>query len=883
MEWLAATWLRVKALFRRVDRDLDDELAFHLAMREAKNRAADVLESEAQAAAKKQFGNVARIKEACREMRTFMSLETFWQDVRYGARGLRKNTGLTLVAIVTLALGIGASSWLFAMLRQWVIEAVSFPHPEQLVVLWEIDTKRGWTGSASAPDYLDWKKDNHVLESLSAWTSSEFNVTGQGQSAAPQRIAGGRMGADFFHTLDVRPEMGRDFLESDAQPGAAHVAIISHGLWHDRFTADPDLTNKTLTLEGEPYAVIGVMPDDFHFTIMGRANLWVPLTFTDKERADRGTGWLKVIGRLKPGVTQDGAAEAMNVIARNLEKAYPDTNTHSGILVKTLAKEIGRNVGDQGIYTGFAVGICILLIACSNVAGIYLARTLARRKEMTMRLALGARRSRLARQLLSENTLLLPAAIGLGLLIAKIGGNWVTSVIPYENRGYLPNYGRVVVDSATIIYAMAIAAASVVLFSLAPVVEGYKLNLTGVLKESGSSSTIRGQGLRKALVIAEIVLALTALVPAGLTVKSLSNLLNEDPGFRADHVLTARLSLPAVKYKDKIQWQNFYDRLLDRLRALPEVQAVGASQYIPFGHHNATLEFRIEGKPEPSPGQVPATQIAAVYPGYASAIGLSLLRGRFLSDQDRSESTPVIVINQTLERRYFGHEDAIGHRIRLGHRDPTWFTVVGVTNDVKLFDLGDRPEDQSYIAFAQSPARTMSLVLRTSGDPLLVSADLRNAVSSVDKELPLSDAETMEQLISNEEAPFRIFAQFSFYFALLALFLAGIGIYGVMAYLVESRAREIGIRMACGAEPSNIFWLVLAGSLKLVSAGVLLGLAGAWGVARLLAGMLHGISSSDPATYAVAVAVLVLAILLASLVPVRRATKVDPMLVLRCE
>jgi putative ABC transport system permease protein len=447
----------------------------------------------------------------------------------------------------------------------------------------------------------------------------------------------------------------------------------------------------------------------------------------------------------------------------------------------------------------------------------------------------------------------------------------------------LPNYGRIYVDSATLIYAMVVAALSVLLFSLAPILEGYKLNLTGVLKETSGGQGASGQRLRKILVVAEMVLALTALVPAGLMVKSLSKLLREDPGFRTDHVLTTRLSLPAAHYLDKVQWQMFYDRLMDRLQTLPQVQAASASQYVPFGHHNATLEFRIEGSPEPALGQVPVTEITAAYPGYLSAMGLSLLRGRFLSEQDRPDSLPAIVINRTLEQRYFGQENALGHRIRAGHSDSTWYTVVGVVKDVKLFDLGDPPENQSYIAFAQAPARTMSLVLRTSADPKSLVPALRNAVASLDKALPISDAETMEELINHEEAPFRIFAQFSLYFALLALFLAGMGIYGIMAYLVESRSREIGIRMACGAEPHNIFWMVLAGSLKLVATGVLLGLAGSWALAQLLSGLLHGVSANDPASYAVAVAVLALAILLASLVPVRRATKVDPMLVLRCE
>jgi putative ABC transport system permease protein len=881
MKWLTGIWRRLRTMIRSTDLDLEDELAFHLAMREAKNRAADVPVDEARAAAKKQFGNVARIKEACREMHSFTFLETFWQDVRYGARGLRHNPGLALIVIVTLALGIGASTWDFAMLNQWVIQAVSFPQPDRLVVLWEMDTKKGQTSTVPAPDYLDWKRENQVMESLSAWSSSEFSVN-DGREA-PQRIPGGRVSADFFRTLGVQPVIGRDFLETDDHGGASHVALVSHGLWKERFHGDPNLSGATLKLDGESYAVVGVMPDDFHFTLMGRSNIWVPLAFTEAERADRSTGTLQIVGRLRPGVSPAGAREAMRLIASNLEKSYPETNTNSGVLLLTLSKEIGRHVGNEGVYTGFVVGICILLIACSNVASIYLARTLARRKEMTMRLALGARRSRLARQLLSENILLLPVAIGLGLLLAAAGGNWVTSAIPYENRGYLPNYGRIHVDSTAMIYALGIAIASVLLFSMAPVLEGYKLNLTGVLKEIGSGTGSRGQKLRKTLVVAEIVLALTTLVPAGLMVRFLADLLSKDPGFRPEHALTARLSLPATTYKNEVQWRAFYERLLEGIRALPDVQAVGASHYVPFGHNNATVEFWIEGRPEPGFGKVPATEITTATPGYATAIGLTLLRGRYLTDQDRLGSMPAIVINQTMERRYFAKEDALGHRIRLGPNDSTWYTVVGVVRDVKLFDLSDRPENQCYFAFAQMPVRTMSVVLRTSTDPLVLADALRKTVSAIDKELPISDAETMQQKISDQEAPFRVSAQFSLYFALLALFLAGMGIYGVTAYLVESRTREFGIRIACGAEPRGILWLVLSGSLKLVIAGIVLGLAGAWGVTRLLSGLFNGVTANAPIDYVVSVVAMLLAILLASFVPLRRATKVDPVRVLRYE
>jgi putative ABC transport system permease protein len=784
-----------------------------------------------------------------------------------------------LVAVLTLALGVGASSWLFSMLRQWVIEAVSFPHPDRLEVLWKLDTKKGWNGGVSAPDFLDWRAQNHVFENLSAWTSDEFNLTG---GTIPERIEGARVTADFFRTLGVQLAAGRDFFNGEDQPEAAHVAIISYGLWRERFKSE--LNDKVIKLDAEPYTIVGVVPEDFHFPLMGRANIWVPLVFTDKQRADRGSGWLNVIGRRKPEFAEATVQLAMSTIALNIEKGHPDTNTNSGVLINTLSKEIGKHVGDQAIYTAFIVGICIALIACSNLAGIYLARAWARRREMAVRLALGAKKSRLARQLLSENALLMPAAIGLGLLIANLGGKWTTNTIPYENRGYLPNYGRVDVDTTTVFYAIAVAVLSVLLFSISPVLEGYRLNLISALKESGSTTSAAGsQRLRKLLVICQIVLALMVLVPAGLTAKALSVLLRTDPGFRADHVLTAQMSLPAAKYAKSAQRLTFYNQLLERLRSFPQVESVGASQHIPFGHSSSWLDFRIDGRPEPAPGEVPATLITASTPGFSAAIGLSLLRGRFISEQDSSSTLPVVVINQTLAGRFFAHEDALSRKIRLGRDDATWYTIVGIVKDVKFYSPGDDPMNQSYVAFAQAPGPSMYLVLHTATDPITLSSAVQSAVWSLDKEQPLSGVQTLETRISNQEAPVRNITQFSVYFALLALFLAAIGIYGVMAYLVESRAREIGIRIACGAERRNILWLVLTGSLKLTMTGISAGLLGAWVVARLLMSNVFGVTTNNLDVYAVSVAVLGAAVLLATLVPLRRATRVDPLIVLRCE
>jgi putative ABC transport system permease protein len=884
MKWPTSILLRLKALVLRgkFDRDLEDEFAFHLAMQEQKQTSGGKAAQEAQYIARRSFGNVARLKEACREMRTFVSLESFWQDLRFGLRGLRKAPGFAMVAVATLALGIGTSTWCFNLVRQWVLQAVTYPHSERLLVAWEIDTKKGWTGQASAPDYLDWREQSHEFDRLAAWSPRQFNLTGMD---VPERIEGARVSPEFFRTLEVAPMIGRDFRPEEDQTGQRQVALISYGFWHERLNSEPNLSGKTILLDGERYTVIGVMPEHFHFTLMGRTSLWIPLALTEKERANRAAGWLNVIGRLKPQVTLHTAQQSISAIAQQMEIKYPESNTHSGVLLRSLSDEIGQNTGKQGIYSGFAIGICILLIVCTNIASVYLARALLRRKEMTVRMALGARRFRLARQLLAESLLLVPGAVGLGLGISVLGANWATAVIPYDNRGYLPNYGQIHMDWATFIYATAVALVSVLLFTLAPMMEASKLDLTGSLKESSSSSStsLAGRKLRRALVVAEIVLALVVLVPAGLMSKSLTNRFKENPGFEPDHVLTAKMNLPVAKYREPAQIWNFDQRLLDQVRSLPQVQSAGLSVSIPFGHSYGGAELWIEGRPAPKPGEVPGMAISAVTPGYMSALGLHLIRGRFISETDGAASPGVIVINQTLAQRYFSDADPLGHIIRLSREDAVPRTIVGIVQDIKTSGMDEEARNQSYIPMEQSPSRSISVVMRTTVEPLSLVTSLRESVKAIDQDQPISDILPLAQRISDQEAPYRIFAQFTGGFGLMALFLAAIGLYGVMAYLVESRSREIGIRMACGARPRTILWLVFSGNLRLVVTGLSVGLALACILAQLLQSLLYRVKAYDPATYVSAVAVICAAVLLASIIPLRRAARVDPMIVLRYE
>lgn len=808
---------------------------------------------------------------------------TLLQDLRYGIRMLAKTPGVVMLIILTLSLGIGGSTLLFDMVRQWVLHPVSFPQADQLTVVWERDTKKGWLGQASASDFTDWRDQNSVFENLTAWTTSNFNLTGKDR---PERISGARVSADFFQALRAQPARGRAFRLEEEVLGRNRLAILSHGLWHDRFNADPNELGKTITLNGDSYTVIGVMPEDFHFTLMGRVNIWVPLALTDQERADRVNGWLNVVGRLKPGVTLAQAQQAMDPIAQRLARLYPASNTNSGIFLNSLRHEIGKHTGDQGIYMGFCIGICILLIACANVAGILFARSLARRKEMALRISLGANRSRIVRQLLTENVWLFFIAAGLGILLANWGGAWITNLIPFENRGYLPNYGRLYVDFSTLAYSVGIALLCSLAFGLTPALHSSKPDLTGMLKDAGSSASVnlRGRRIRKVLVVWEVSLALTSLVPAGLMIEWLKNINNVDLGFHPEHVLTSQITLPDIAYADPRQVASFYNRLLDRVQALPQVISAGASQYIPFGNGYDSAEIFFEGGPAPEPGNVPGTAITAATSGYASALGLQTIRGRFISDQDGPDMPLVIVINQTLADRFFPHQDPLGQRIQLGRDSTALRTVVGIVKNIWLDTDFNRPlSAESYIPFSQSPSRSMAILLRTSGDPIALAAGLRQAVASLDQNQPISQVVSLSQLISDQEAPFRIFTEFTNFFGVLALFLAAMGIYGTMAFIVEGRTKEMGIRLALGASPRDVMQLVLAQSVRLTFVGILLGLAGALALAQLIAGMLVGVNVADPRIYLGAALILGAAILLASYLPARRAMRVDPMVALRYE
>lgn len=802
-------------------------------------------------------------------------------DLRFAARMLLKSPGFVVVAVLTLALGIGSNTVIFSLVDSWLVHPIDFRDPDRLVCLWETDTKKGWINTVAPANFLDWRAQSGMFEGMSAWAGTDFDLSGVD---VPERIRGARVNSNFFDVLRVQPVLGRNFNAGEDDPGSGRVVLLSHGLWQRRFASDPNVLGRSLTLAGEKYTVIGVVPESFHYTLMGRAEMWAPLALTDKQRASRDDRWLQVVARMKPGVTAQQAESSLSGVMARLEKQYPDTNSNEGIRLRTLAAEIGRHTGDNAILASFGVVACILLIACANVANLMLARATGRQREVAVRLAVGASRAQLMRQFLTENLLVFLIAASLGVALAFLGVAWIESAIPYENKGYLPRYGVLHVDLIPLGYTLFIAVFTGLLFGLAPALAGSKLDVSTSLKEgSRGSGGQRGQRVRKSLVAGEVALSVVVLIASGLLVRSFSLALGVETGFDRRNVITASLRLPEKRYTNASDVQSFYNRLVDRIRSLPGVESAAASQYIPFGDDGSSVEFLIDGKPEPLPGEVPAAAFTTATPSYLQTLKIPLLRGRFVSSQDGPNSPKVVVVSDVLANRYWPREDAVGKRIRLGRKSTENLTVVGVVKNITLSPWDEQALPQLYVPFAQAPVAAMSIVVRTDTSLAALAPALRGSVRDIDKEQPLGRVQTVDQLFSDANKPYLILAQVMSFCALVALFLAAIGIYGVMAYSVSSRTREFGIRMALGAKRRDVLKLVVSQGMRLVGAGLVIGLAASFGVSRSLRSLLFHITPTDPATFGLILLILIAVALVAVCVPAARATRVDPNVALRYE
>jgi putative ABC transport system permease protein len=804
-------------------------------------------------------------------------VDTIWQDLRYALRVLVKKPGFTAVAVLTLALGIGVNSAIFSVVNAVLLRPLPYPQPEQLAMVWLDNRRQGIPDDiTSYPNYMDMREQNQGFQDLAAYSTMAVNLTGAGE---PEELRAAMVTPSFFQVMGVHPTIGRAFAPEEETPGKDRVVVLGHGFWQRRFGGDRNIVGRTLNLSGEPHVVAGIMPPGFQFP--ERVELWGPLAPSERLRAARGQFWLPVVGRLKPGVTRAQAQADMSTIANRLEQQYPQMRGY-GINIVPLHEQVTGKIRPALLVLLGAVAF-VLLIACANVANLLLARAGERQQELAIRTALGAARGRILRQLLTESVLLAAAGGAVGALLAVSGVDLLRTLNPAN----IPRLENVRLDGQVLGFTLAISLFTALIFGLAPALQASKPHLSETLKEGGRTGAggLRSRHLRGTVVVIETALALVLLIGAGLMIKSFWQLQRVDPGFNPDRLLTVRLRLPRTKYPEGANVAAFYEQLQERLAALPGVQSVGAtSSVLVLGLANSS-GFSIEGRPAEPEAERLELPFDAATPNYFQTMGMTLVKGRTFTAQDSGETTKVAVINETMVRRYWPDDDPLGKRFKFGDAgsNAPWITIVGVIRDVRRQGL-DRPiRIESYLPHQQLTARSMEIVVRTIGDPLTLAGAVREAVWSLDRDLPIGAIQTMEHILARTTSQRQLNMLLLGLFASVALILSAVGIYGVMAYSVTQRTHEIGIRMALGAARRDVLKLVVGQAAGLTFVGVAIGLVAAFALTRFMSSLLFGVSATDPVTFALISMLLIAVALLASYVPARRAMKVDPMIALRYE
>ena len=882
MRWLRGWLLRVGGFIRRArrERELAAEIETHLQMHIEDNLRAGMSAEEARREALMKLGGVEQTKEIYRDRRGLPLLETVFQDLRFASRMLAKNPGFTAVAVLTLALGIGANTAIFSVVNGVLLKPLPYRQPDRLVSLF-LHGRGLDRGAMGVADFLALNERQKAFEQVAAFSPSPigFTLTGLG---SPQMIPGTSVTSDFFSVLGIQPVLGRSFLPAEGKPGGNLSAIVSHRFWEQFLHADPTAIGRAIKLDGKTYTVIGVLPLGFHF---GPHNELWPILQLQPAR-QRPPYWLLTIGRLKPGISETQATADASLIAKQVHEQFPLSDDTSAIVVPMKDLMVGDSREALLILLG-AVGF-VLLIAVVNVANLHLSRSGSRIREFSIRSALGAGRRRLICQLLTESLIL--AALGgvLGLAVAYGGVRAILALSPDA----FPRIEEITVDSRVLAFTSLIAIVTGILFGLVPALRSAGSSTGQSLKE-GSRIATSGRSARRwhgALIVAEFALALVVLTGAGLLIRTLSQLQSVNPGFNSSHLVTALLTLPKGRYANAPQFTSFYEQLLERVKNTPGVEAASITMSLPPNLLELTNPFHIEGKPD-VPGQpAPAVGEIPVGTDYFATLGIPLFRGRLFSDQDRSSATHVLVINENMARRYFPDQDPVGKRVQTGEYDPKgdWYTIVGVVGNVKYEGLGEKDQPTMYVPYFDSGwcpwfVREMYIVVRSASAPEKVVSGLQSAAWSLDNQLALAHVRTMDQLLYESVAGSRFRAVLFGVFAGLALVLAMIGIYGVMAYSVGERTHEIGIRIALGAHRTNILQTILreGGSLALLGVGI--GFVVALALSRTLSGLLFGVRATDPLTFVAVAAFLLSVALAACYLPARRATRVDPMVALRYE
>jgi putative ABC transport system permease protein len=834
---------------------------------------------------------VEQVKQAVRDDSTGVSMDTLIQDIRYALRTLTRKCGFSAVVVLTLGLGIGANTTIFTVVNGVLLKPLPYPEPDRLLMLWERSLSDGTLGTVAPANFYDWREQSRSFEKMAAIDPyPDFILNGSGVA---KRLAGAAVTQDFFSLLGTRMAVGRDFLPEEDHPGANHVIVLSYSIWQRYFGGRSDVVGKPLTLNNVPYTVVGVLPRDFSFVSKAsdyqsrnRFDLWTPLALpTPPEAWQRGTHPLCVFARLKPGVPLQQAQADLNQIAANLQHVYSADDGERGITAVPLAQYVVAGVRTV-LFTLLATVGMVLLIACANIANLMLTRGATRQREIAVRIALGASRKRLAQQLLTESLVLSVIGGLLGLIFVFLTVPALVRHLPAD----LPRTGEITVDWRVLFFTSVLSMLTGVVFGLVPLHQSRRVSATDSLKQGGRSITTDHSRLSNALIVGQVAMALVLLTGAGLMTKSLWRLVQVSPGFQTEHILTARLSLPPQYTNANVFGTGQHPRitlfqreLQERAREIPGVKSAAFTAYLPLSGIDNSWAFYIEGHPENPPGVYDVTNYRPVSEDYFETVGIPILQGRGFVPGDTENSPLVVIINSSMARTWWNQQNPLGQRVRFG--DQKWRTIVGVVGDVHHEALGTKAEPEMYVPYGQVPnvESRPTIVLRTSVEPASLTGALRTAVSEVDANVPMDQIETMNQIVYGSVAQSRFRTAMVVMFALLALFVAAIGLYGVMSYSVSQRTREFGIRMAVGASRGAILRAVLAKAAKLVSIGICLGLAGAVLLARLIASLLYGVTPFDVFTLASVSILLAVVALVASYVPALRGANVNPMDSLRYE
>jgi putative ABC transport system permease protein len=875
--------LRVQASLKsdRFDSEFNDELETHLALLQERFERQGMNASEALYAAQRQLGRVTHVKENLHERRTLPLLETVFQDASYAIRQLRKSPAFAIAAILTLALGIGANTAIFSVVKAVLLNPLPYRDPGRLVMVWERNLHRGWPHNiVAAANFQDWRGHNHVFLDMAIFKMREFSLSGSGD---PVEVNAEQISPNLFSVLGVKPLYGRNFLPEEGKPGGAHVTIVSNALWRSRYGSDPNLVGKQILLDDQSYTVIGIMPASFAdaYVAHGLLNAQVWTSGLDLSNPDRTDHGFMVTARLKPGITIQQAQNEMDVISARIQREDPNDRGWTTLVIR-MHDDIVVEARPALILLLIAVAL-VLLIACVNLANLLLARGASRIREAALRTALGASRRRLVRQLLTESCLLSLLGAGLGLLLARAGIGALVSLAPEDTFG-IANAG---LNLTVLGYTLALAVLTSLLFGLLPALGLSKPDLNEALKESGrnTSESPRAKAVRKALVSAEFALSLALLVGAVLMMKSIVFLRDINPGFNPDHVVTMQVFLNSPSYKPPGSHVQFFKKLLDRVQSLPGVQYASVSRGIPFEGWSGN-SFVTPENPHPPMSDLPDANAIMIGPQYFRAMGIPIVEGRGFTDADIEGTLPVAIVNKELVRENWPGQNPIGKRVKMFGGEYPWLTVIGVAGNVRTqgLNIGFYPEIyMPYTQYSSWHERPFNLVVRTEARPLSIVPAVRRAVDELDKNLPISDIRTMDQ-VANETLSLKNFLTMLLAsFAALAILLAAVGIYGVMAYSVAQRTQEIGIRMALGAKQSDIIGSVIRQGLGLAFTGSLLGLAAAFGLTRFLSTQLYGVKPNDGFAFLIAPLILLAVAFFATYIPARRAAQVDPIIALRYE